>query len=167
MALDLLLDLLLNSTLRLGDLKREKEVVLQEISLIEDVEKDPSRRLSSAGEVADELDRWLRGEPLSICPVTAWERSVKWTKRNPLWAALVFALLLGGSVSLGLWQRAEHAVESLTATNTELNRSLVVAMATKLATNARLQAQEELQSCSLAGCRVGRDDPEGDRGGSW
>ncbi|MCB1096002.1 MAG: protein kinase [Verrucomicrobiae bacterium] len=107
------------------------------------LEKDPLRRLSSAAELADELDRWLRGEPLRIRPVTSWERSVKWTRRNPLWAALAVTLLLGGSVSLVLWRRAEHAVESLTVTNTQLNRSLVVAMGTKLATNARLQAQED------------------------
>jgi predicted Zn-dependent peptidase len=39
-ALDLLLDLLLNSTCRPGDLAREKEVVLQEIHLVEDTPED-------------------------------------------------------------------------------------------------------------------------------
>ena len=38
------------------------------------LEKNPTRRPVSAGEVADELDRWLRGEPIKARPVTSGER---------------------------------------------------------------------------------------------
>ena len=107
------------------------------------MEKDPARRLQSAGDVAEELDRWMRGEPLSIRRVTGWERGVKWMKRNPVWAALVVALVLGGASSLLLWLRAENAVDSLTHTNTQLTQTLAVSTATKLAMRARLEVHED------------------------
>ena len=77
------------------------------------LEKEASRRLASAGELADELKRWLRGEPIHSRPVTGGERAWKWTKRHPYRVAglalLAVTLLAGGITSLVLWQRAEGA----------------------------------------------------------
>ncbi len=39
------------------------------------LEKEPARRVASASELADELDRWLRGEPIRSRPVTPLERA--------------------------------------------------------------------------------------------
>ncbi len=77
------------------------------------LEKEPARRPASAGELADELDRWLRGEPIRSRPVTSLERAVKWGRRNRklsvLGAALLSALVAGSVVSTVLWRRAEAA----------------------------------------------------------
>jgi serine/threonine-protein kinase len=62
------------------------------------LEKSPSRRYASAGAVADDLGRWLRGEPLSARP-PAWPRRVAaWFKRHP-WRN---AAVLGGIIAIAL-----------------------------------------------------------------
>src|SRR5262249_42909093 len=47
------------------------------------LEKDPRRRYGSAEALADDLDRWQSGAPIAARPGTAWERTVKWTRRRP------------------------------------------------------------------------------------
>jgi eukaryotic-like serine/threonine-protein kinase len=53
------------------------------------LEKTPARRYQSAEALADDLDRWLRGEPIEARPVSNWERLAKWSKRHPALAGLV------------------------------------------------------------------------------
>ena len=75
------------------------------------LEKEPARRLPSAGELADELARWLRGEPILSRRVTGQERALRWARRHPRRvggaAALVVSLLTGTIVSLALWRGSE------------------------------------------------------------
>jgi serine/threonine-protein kinase len=47
------------------------------------LEKEPARRLPFAGELADELARWLRGEPILSRRVTGRERALRWARRHP------------------------------------------------------------------------------------
>jgi serine/threonine protein kinase len=59
--------------------------------------KEPARRYGSAAELADDLLRWLRGEPIQARPISSTERFWLWARRNPRIAALsgaVAALLL-------------------------------------------------------------------------
>ena len=67
------------------------------------LEKDPARRYESAGALADDLDRWLRGEPVTARRAGARRRAIKWVKRNPavfgLAAGIVLALTAGSVVS--------------------------------------------------------------------
>jgi WD40 repeat protein/serine/threonine protein kinase len=55
------------------------------------LEKEPARRYGSAGELADDVERWVRDEPILARPSSAWERGSKWIKRHP--AAAGFILL--------------------------------------------------------------------------
>jgi eukaryotic-like serine/threonine-protein kinase len=45
--------------------------------------KDPARRYATAGDLADDLRRFQRGEAIAARPVSRWERGVKWMKRHP------------------------------------------------------------------------------------
>jgi len=58
------------------------------------LEKDPARRYGSAAALADDLGRYVRGEPILARPVTRLERALKWARREPAVAALV-AVVLG------------------------------------------------------------------------
>ena len=47
------------------------------------LEKEPARRYGSAEALAEDLERWLAGLPITARPVPAWEKAVKWVKRRP------------------------------------------------------------------------------------
>ncbi|MCI0534864.1 MAG: serine/threonine protein kinase [Verrucomicrobiales bacterium] len=58
------------------------------------LEKDPSRRYETARELADELDRFLKDEPITARPVTRFEHAWRWCRRKPALATAYFLLLL-------------------------------------------------------------------------
>jgi WD40 repeat protein len=77
------------------------------------LEREPARRYGSAEALADDLERWLRGEPILARPASTWEQLAKWAKRRPGVAALLgvaAALLLAmlGVLAWG-WQQASSA----------------------------------------------------------
>lgn len=58
------------------------------------LEKEPGRRYTSADALADDLDRWLRREPILARAVSRTERTWRWCQRKPALAALSAATLL-------------------------------------------------------------------------
>jgi serine/threonine-protein kinase len=66
-----------------------------ELICLKCLEKEPRRRYASAEALADELERYLAGKPLTQTrPVGRAERLWRWARRNPAWAALSAALTL-------------------------------------------------------------------------
>jgi WD40 repeat protein len=71
------------------------------------LQKDPQRRYLSAEHLADDLRRWLDGEPIAARPVSAAARAWMWCRRNRTVAAFLVALSLLAGVSTWQWLRAE------------------------------------------------------------
>ena len=70
------------------------------------LEKSSQRRYSTAEALADDLARFLGGEPIQARPVSEWERLRKWAARNPAVTGLSALLLTVVFTALGLviWQ---------------------------------------------------------------
>jgi len=68
------------------------------------LEKEPARRYGAAQELADDLSRFLTGQPIRARRTPTWERAWKWCRRQPAAAALVglLGLVLVGLVAGGL-----------------------------------------------------------------
>src|SRR5216110_1647669 len=65
------------------------------------LEKDPKRRYSSALALAEDLERWLRHEPIQARRTGIVARSRKWVRRNPS-IAVMAAMLPALAVPLGM-----------------------------------------------------------------
>jgi serine/threonine protein kinase/tetratricopeptide (TPR) repeat protein len=69
------------------------------------LEKDPKRRYSSALALAEDLERWLKHEPISARHTGIVGRSKKWVRRNPSSALLAASLLaLAAVVGWNIWK---------------------------------------------------------------
>jgi tetratricopeptide (TPR) repeat protein len=62
--------------------------------------KEPARRYATADDLADDLRRFLQGEPIRARPVGRGERLLMWARRRPAAAALVLCLVLVTAAAL-------------------------------------------------------------------
>jgi tetratricopeptide (TPR) repeat protein/predicted Ser/Thr protein kinase len=69
------------------------------------LQKEPAKRYASSVALADDLRRFLEGRPIVARPVSAWEKSWKWARRRPAWAALILTLVVATAalVAGGMW----------------------------------------------------------------
>ncbi len=99
--------------------------------------RDPAHRFHTAQAFADELARWLRGEPILTRPASALERLVKWTRRHPALASLSALTILAVSaaiVILGIANRRVAAQREVAEARSEESRSRLVRMHTAAGT---------------------------------
>ena len=124
------------------------------------LDKDPRRRYGTAGELADDLERYLRGEPILARPAGVWERWQKWGRRKPAVAGLLGGLIVVGVVGLsGIlweWKDAVDAKQHAEAMEGDALRSRDRARESERA--ARRQAAERSFDRGLALADDGRVD---------
>lgn len=147
-------------------LPRDLETITQKA-----MEREPTRRYASAGELAEDLRRFLDGQPILAQPPTALTRIVKWARRRPSLASLTAALAvvtLGAFTGLtALWAEAAQSRDRAKVAALEAaNRGDAERRARYRAAVAAAEAQIELNNLDAA--RVFLEDaPEEYRDWEW
>jgi WD40 repeat protein/tRNA A-37 threonylcarbamoyl transferase component Bud32 len=117
------------------------------------LEKDAKRRYATAEEFADDLGRFLRREPISARRLTAVGRALKWCRRKPALAALLFVsvlALVGFGVFGWIVAEEEHRLRYQAKIRAEGMRHLLYLAQIRQAQQALLQADPERAGRLLA-----------------
>ena len=77
------------------------------------LEREPEARYCSAGELAEDLERWLEGRPIVARPILRPTQLWRWSRRNPVLAlaaaALIALLMLVGGLFTWHWRSEAQA----------------------------------------------------------
>ncbi len=75
------------------------------------LDKEPPRRYESALALAEDLRRFLAGEPILARPISPWRRGIKWARRRPTVAALLALSTLAvlGVAAVLTWSGIQEA----------------------------------------------------------
>jgi WD40 repeat protein/serine/threonine protein kinase len=127
------------------------------------MEKNPAERYATAQELSDDLQRFLRDEPIRARRPTLWQKVKKWARRNRpvVWSAGVACAVLAVLTIIGLLlsnmrighkqEELDQANRDLAGANKELESSVYsyrIALAEReLAANHAARAEELLESC--------------------
>lgn len=122
------------------------------------LEKSPVARYGSASEVADELGRFLRGEPILARPLAPLHWLCRLIRKKPLTVSLIFALfaaiLVGSTASLVAWRRAATSAADFRAVaenrRVDLYSANLSAASAAMESGNRNQARELLAWCRPA-----------------
>jgi WD40 repeat protein len=114
-----------------------------------------SQRYASLEEFAEELDRWLKGQPVQACKVSWWVRSGRWLRRRP-------ALALMGSLSLlalvlATFLAIEYALLQAQTTRDLMEKQRFSENALAEAEQARTLAEQERRQARLALAKLYRE----------
>jgi len=63
------------------------------------LERDPSARYRSAAALAEDLERWLEGQPIAARPLSQASQVWRWTRRNPVITGMAALLVTLGLVA--------------------------------------------------------------------
>src|SRR5438309_1566175 len=78
------------------------------------LEKDPKRRYTSALALAEDLERWLRHEPIIARHTGVFARGKKWVRRNPTSALLAASLMALAAAASWIVSKSELIRQPLT-----------------------------------------------------
>jgi eukaryotic-like serine/threonine-protein kinase len=107
------------------------------------LQKSPAKRYRSAQDLAEDLHRFLAGEPIAARPVGRLERAYLWCRRNRSAAGLMLSLFLGIAVACLLAMNAErHAQKSLHDKNLADTATRQARIETKRAEDEKERAEE-------------------------
>jgi WD40 repeat protein/serine/threonine protein kinase len=112
--------------------------------------KDPNKRYATALKVAEDLGRYLAGQPIKGRRVSTGERAIKWARRKPgialLTAAVMLVSVAGLASVIWQWRQTAAAYEELKHKNYD---SDILLSEKYLATGYPHRAEEVLQRCPL------------------
>jgi serine/threonine protein kinase len=87
-----------------------------EVICLKCLRKDPDQRFKSAEALAEELDRWLRNEPIHSRRIFPWTRLHKLVKRHPVATVLSILFVLVSTIGLRIavsqWRKMQTALEN-------------------------------------------------------
>jgi serine/threonine-protein kinase len=118
------------------------------------LEKEPARRYASAEAVAEEIERFLRHEPIQSRRSSRLERVWLWCRRKPLVASLIAALIMVIAIAMAgvLWELPRVQQQRLLARRANLSEQ----------EKARLAAEQTNHPAAYDAYLRGRAFP-----GSW
>lgn len=96
------------------DVSRDLDTICQKC-----LHKNPAKRYGTAGELAADLKRYLRGDPIQARPIKTWERSWRWAKRNPTIAVSLASLTVVMVTALFVFAMAAQRFRGLAAERQE------------------------------------------------
>ena len=122
--------------------------------------KEPRRRYASARELAEDLQRYLVGEPIHARPVGLIERGWRWCRTHPSGATMISVAALAAIVVLTMvtiydrrlsqeLERTETANRQVLATRDKLHRTLTNQVADRLDGDLRELAVVPLTTATL------------------
>jgi WD40 repeat protein/tetratricopeptide (TPR) repeat protein/tRNA A-37 threonylcarbamoyl transferase component Bud32 len=118
--------------------------------------KSPGRRYATARALADDLRRWLAGEPVHARPVGRPEKLWRWCRRHPAPALAAAAVLATVVLAFGIVAHSRDEAVKLAQVNDELaRRNLLMAeeqkeLAAREAEHARQQEEHARQEAEHA-----------------
>jgi hypothetical protein len=114
------------------------------------LQKEPAKRYARAADLAEDLRRFLDGEPIKARRTPVWERTWKWARRRPTAAALavVSAVAAVAVVALAVGLLASNS--KLTETNGQLTQANEdLSEQTKIAKKSQRLAQDRAVRLSV------------------
>ena len=120
---DVYMQVLRDEPLPLRQLEKRIPADLETICL-KALQKEIGQRFTSCKELAEDIGRFLRGEPILARPVSASERIWRWCKRNPIVASLSAAAL---SLLLAIAIGSSWTATVLSAKNADLAKQTKLA----------------------------------------
>jgi WD40 repeat protein/tetratricopeptide (TPR) repeat protein len=131
-----------------------------EIICLKCLEKEPAKRYASAVALADDLRRFLAGEPIRARQVGTLERAWRWARRRPavagLLLAVVAALLAGTGVSSYFALESSRRADEAERATEAKQKALEAAQKARLQSDVR--AAELQLRAGLAHCEAGAID---------
>lgn len=125
-----------------SDIDRDLETIT-----LKCLEKDSHRRYGTAEALAEDLERWLRHEPIEASPSSRWDRAVKWARRRPAVAALLGVTLGAVVVILALIVSSQQRLTQ--QRNIAVQNALAATEARQLAERQRYAAVIRVAAASV------------------
>jgi WD40 repeat protein/serine/threonine protein kinase len=122
-----------------------------EVICLKCLEKEPTRRYTSAAELADDLDNWLQRRPIIARPISSAGRAWRLCQRNPLAATLASAVLLSIVVGAAAssWFGVRSSADAKAARRAQGDAEEAARVAKQQTTLAQLNEAEALRKEKL------------------